>query len=775
MKTRLALALTLSCVGVTAFAQNNLRVLPGKSGMYPAYVSFATGAEPDFIPGTVLLQQQDAFVPSTVGTLLHSEADQLGMEHLRYQQKINNIPVEGSVYIVHVSGGKVKSENGEWIASVPAGLATTPAVSEAAALQAAVSAFGAKSYKWQLPAEEAFIKKESGNPNATFKPTAELVYYSGEQEISGDKLQLAWKLDLYAQQPTARRIYFIDATSGKVLGMRELLHTTNTSGTAVTAYCGAKTIAADQMSATSFRLQETTRGNGIATFNLNKGTTYSAATDFNDSDNYWNNVNTNMDQYATDAHWGAEMTYDYYKNTFNRNSINNAGYAINSYVHYSTNYFNAFWDGSRMTYGDGSATDNYKPLTSLDVCGHEITHGLTSFTAALNYSNESGALNEGFSDIFGTTIEFYAKPATANWLIGEDFYTIRSMSNPKAYGQPNTYQGVNWATGTSDYGGVHTNSGVLNYWYYLLTNGGSGTNDKAFSYSFTGIGLSKAAAIAYRTLTVYLSSSSQYANARTYSIQAATDLYGASSAEVTAVTNAWNAVGVTGMAPAPSCSDNYESNETRSAAKAISLNTDISAKIGSTTDKDWFAFTTTSAAPKLKVTLINLPANYNLTLYKSNGQQLAISQNTGTTSESISYNASNSGATYYVQVAGYNGAYNTASCYTLRVATSNVNQLIDEEQSSLDATLTGGIASANNELNVFPNPAKDKLMVSFNADDAGTATLNITDITGRVLMHQELDVMAGPNEVTVPLSNYMPGIYFLHVTDRQAAKFQVMQ
>jgi hypothetical protein len=589
-------------------------------------------------------------------------------------------------------------------------------------------------------------------------------------------MRLAYKLDLYAHEPMGRRLYFIDAETGAVLGKREIMHNVNTIGTAVTAYSGTRTIGVDSLSPGSFRLRETTRGLGIQTFNLNKGTSYGSATDFTDADNYWNNVNTAKDQYATDAHWGAEMTYDYFKNTYGRNSINNAGFAIKSYVHYSNNYFNAFWDGSRMTYGDGNSTDNYKPLTSLDVCGHEIAHGLTSYTANLNYSYESGALNEGFSDIFGTAIEFFASPSTANWLIGESFYTIRSMSNPNAYGQPDTYKGTGWATGSSDNGGVHTNSGVLNFWFYLLSQGGSGTNDKSFAYSVTGIGISKAAAIAYRTLTVYLTSTSQYANARTYSLQAATDLYGASSAEVVQVGNAWDAVGVGTIVPPPTCTDNYESNESRTASKSIATNTDISGKIGSSSDKDWFTFTTTASAPKIKVTLTTLPFDYDVRLYNASGTQIGISQNGSTTSESISYNSSSSATTYYVQVYGYGGAFSSTKCYTLRAATSNVNQLFDDDDNSTVAGVSKPVAlEPANELIVFPNPAKDKLMLSFNADASGVQSVSITDLLGQVIMSIPLEIKEGANHFTFPLNNVAGGIYFIKIPGQQTVKFQVLE
>ncbi len=774
MKKRLALALALCFAGAGAFAQNEPRVIPGNAGMYPAYVVFPEGIRPNFVPGAVLLQQNDGFISSNATILVNKEQDQIGEEHFRYQQTIRDIPVENAVYIMHVSGGKVKSMNGEWIASEPTALSSVPAVNETKALQLAMTAFGAKVYKWQLPAEEAFIKAERGDPKASFFPKGQLTWYSGEQEVSAEKLRLAWKLDIYAQDPVSRRIYFVDAQTGQVLGKRDLIHNTNAAGTAVTGYSGTQGITTDQTSTSNYRLRETGRGNGINTYNLRKGTSYGSAVDFTDADNYWNNVNANLDQYATDAHWGAEKTYDYYKNTYNRNSIDNAGFAINSYVHYSSNYFNAFWDGSRMTYGDGSSVDNNKPLTAIDVCGHEITHGLTSYTANLTYSYESGALNEGFSDVFGTTIEFYANPSTANWLIGEAFYTIRSMSNPNAYGDPDTYQGTNWATGSADNGGVHTNSGVLNFWYYLLTTGGSGTNDKSFSYSVSGIGLTKAAAIAYRTLTVYLTATSNYASARTASVMAATDLYGASSNEVTQVKNAWDAVGVGTTTTPPPCTDNYESNETRTAAKAIPVNTDITARISSTSDKDWFSFATTSTAPKLKVTLTNLPKDYDIRLYNASGTQLGISQYGGTTSESITYNASSSAATYYVQVYGYNGA-NSTSCYLLRAGTGSVNQLEDDaimDDAHLMKNNSSGFAG---EMMVSPNPAHDKLTLSFSDEESRATTLSITDLTGRVIFEEQLTSKAGMNTINLPLVNYVPGMYFLHVSGKGAMKFQVSE
>ena len=208
-----------------------------------------------------------------------------------------------------------------------------------------------------------------------------------------------------------------------------------------------------------------------------------------------------------------------------------------------------------MTYGDGSGT-YFDALTSIDVAAHEIGHAVCETSANLVYQKESGAMNEGFSDIWGACVEYYAAPSKSTWLIGEDIErrsghaALRSMSDPKSEGQPDTYGGTYWVnpsctpTDQNDYCGVHTNSGVLNHWFYILAVGKSGTNDIGNSYNVSGISIDKAAKIAYRLENVYLSANATYANARTYGIQAATDLYGAGSPEEIATTNAFYAVGV---------------------------------------------------------------------------------------------------------------------------------------------------------------------------------------------------------------------------------------
>ena len=274
-----------------------------------------------------------------------------------------------------------------------------------------------------------------------------------------------------------------------------------------------------------------------------------------------------------DAHWGAEIVYDYFKNKHNRNSFDNSGGKIISFVHANliskdnNSNANAGWNGISMNYGDGDSEEG--PQSALDVCGHELTHAVVQYSSGLIYQAESGALNESFADIFGTAIEFYDSPS-ANYTISEKTFFqsggfTRSLKEPKLKKQPDTYKSPLTTNGywvnpndiTKDNGGVHTNSGVQNYWFYLLCEGENNkTNDIGNAYSVSGIGIEKSAKIAYRNLVYYLTPYSTYKSAYMSSLIAVEDLYptinGVYSQEYNSVRQAWYAVGV-GSNPALSC------------------------------------------------------------------------------------------------------------------------------------------------------------------------------------------------------------------------------
>jgi len=468
---------------------------------------------------------------------LRDEVDNIGMQHSRYQVMNNGIPVFGAFVYTHGRNDMVSSINGKMPSQIGVNQAS---MSEENALARAKNHVGAESYKWELAGEEEHLKWETEDPSATYFPKGELVYINPTFDFAnGAAFRLAYKFDIYAHRPLYRAEVFVDAQTGEVLFENHRIHIADVQGTAQTGYSGTKNIIADSNNG-GFRLREAGRGSGVRTFDMNTGTTYGNAVDFTDADNNWNNVNAQLDQYATDAHWGAEMSYDYFLNEHGRQSIDNNNMQINSYVHYDVDYFNAFWDGQRMTYGDG----NGNPLTALDICGHEITHGVIGSSAGLIYQDEYGALSESFADVFGASIEFVQNPTSGDWLVGEDVGALRSMSDPNQFGDPDTYNGTNWFTGAGDNGGVHYNSGVQNKWFYILVEGESGTNDLGNSYSVAQIGLDDAQAIAYRNLTVYLGQTSEYADARFYAIQSAIDLFGGCSSQVIATTDAWYAVGV---------------------------------------------------------------------------------------------------------------------------------------------------------------------------------------------------------------------------------------
>ncbi|WP_262922981.1 M4 family metallopeptidase [Hymenobacter cellulosilyticus] len=422
-----------------------------------------------------------------------TEIDQLGFAHERYEQYYKGVKVEHASYTLHAKQGAVQSMSGNF--ERISNLNVTPALSAQAALQSALQFVGAKKYMWQDAREEAGLKEQENNPAASYKPQGELVIVNNQET---GKPTLAWKFNIYAQLPLSRAYIYVDAATGAVVLRDAIIKHAAATATFATAYSGTRSLANETVVAGQYRLREYTRGLGIETYNCRKGSSYTSAVDFTDADNSWTEYNNaNFDNVAGDAHFGAQATFDYWKLVHARSSYDNANAKIKSYVHFDdtpgdgVGYENAYWNGSVMTYGDGAS--RFRPLTALDVCAHEIGHAVCEKTANLTYQNESGAMNEGFSDIWGAAVEAYAAAqfglTKSTWLIGEDIDKVRpalrSMSNPNAEGQPDTYKGTYWkATTTSptqsnDYGGVHTNSGVLNHWFYRVAVGAAALTTSA--------------------------------------------------------------------------------------------------------------------------------------------------------------------------------------------------------------------------------------------------------------------------------------------------------
>ncbi len=512
----------------------------------PHYIKFASDKLIRRVQFDGFVKEKMSWDLNTDGwQFLREENDQLGHHHERFQQTYQGYPVEGSMINIHAKQGWVYAMNGDFFDLK--NISLTVSLTEKRALQAALDHIGANAYKWQILREESLLQdlkrgttKEAGP--YTYYPKGELVVAPVGGDFEKGEYRLAWKFDIFAHAPLSRDYVFVDAANGKVLFKLNRIHTVDVVGTAMTGYNGTRSIVTDSVAVGQYRLRETGRGNGIYTWNLGNTTDPANQVDFVDADNIWNNVNASLDQFATDAHWGAEMTYDYFLLRHGRNSIDGNGFAINSQVHYGAfTTQNASWNGSTMNYYDG----NGRPFTALDIAGHEISHGLTTYSANLIYQNESGALNESFSDVFGKAIERWARPGNFSWNIGQDMnFVIRDMADPNRFNNPRNYLGTDWYIGTGDNGGVHTNSGVQNHWFYLLCEGGTGVNDFGDAYNVSKIGFDTAANIAFRNLTVYLTNNSSYEDAAFYAIESAKDLYGNCGRIHEVVQNAWHAVGI---------------------------------------------------------------------------------------------------------------------------------------------------------------------------------------------------------------------------------------
>ncbi|MEU0815034.1 M4 family metallopeptidase [Streptomyces mirabilis] len=491
--------------------------------------------------------------------------DQDGTLHTRYERTYAGLPVLGGDVIVHtppasLAAGTVSSTfNNKRTIKVAS---TTATFTKSAAASKALKA--AKSLAAEKPTTDSARK----------------VIWAG----SGTP-KLAWETVIGGLQDdgTPSQLHVItDATTGQELYRYQGIKT----GTGNTQYSGTVTLNTT-LSGSTYQLYDTTRG-GHKTYSLNNGTS-GTGTLMTDSDDTWGTgAGSNTQTAGADAAYGAQETWDFYKNTFGRSGIKNDGVAAYSRVHYSSAYVNAFWDDSCfcMTYGDGSGGTH--ALTSLDVAGHEMSHGVTSNTAGLDYSGESGGLNEATSDIFGTGVEFYANNASdpGDYLIGEkidingDGTPLRYMDKPSKDGG----SADSWYSGVGNLD-VHYSSGPANHMFYLLSEGSGTKVINGVTYNSTtsdgvavaGIGRAAALQIWYKALTSYMTSSTNYAGARTAALNAATALYGASSTQYAGVANAFAGINVGSHVTPPSSGVTVTNPGSQSSTVGTAVSLQISA------------------------------------------------------------------------------------------------------------------------------------------------------------------------------------------------------
>ena len=334
---------------------------------------------------------------------------------------------------------------------------------------------------------------------------------------------------------------YVDVETGRLIAHFSNVHFERVKGVANTRYYGEQEIHIDSVSSDKYLLWD--RERKIVTLDdLNSRDTFE-----NDS-KYWDQVNVDQNEVAGDVHYGASAFYDMMNEKFGWQGIDGQGSEIKSVVHALGRYYvNASWDGEKARFGNGDC-DRYNPLVTLDIVGHEFVHGFTDHTSDLVYRNESGALNEAISDIFGKALEYYYDP-DFNWLLGDktrkhqEVNYFRSMDDPHLRYDPKFYGGQFWHFSTSDNGGVHSNSGVLNHWFYLLVEGGSGVNEDGVPYTVEAIGMDKAIELVFRLQTAYLGSDSNYRDAYRLSKWACEDLFGSASSEYLSNMESWKAVG----------------------------------------------------------------------------------------------------------------------------------------------------------------------------------------------------------------------------------------
>jgi vibriolysin len=426
--------------------------------------------------------------------------DNFGHTHVRLQERLRGLPVIGAEYIVHSdASGRVYAMNGRFAPDHD--LPRNPAINGWSALERAASQVGIENGRWSdVKASLVYVVNEKGSAFLAWSSTVEYVDAEGEQ----------------------RDILYADAITGDLVLRAPQIH----------------------------------RARNRATYNGNNTSTLPGTLVLSETGG------STSDSAISTAHAHAATSYDYYFNVHGRDSFNNAGAQIKTTVHHQVNYNNAFWNGTQLVYGDGDGSQFYMLGNALDVGAHELTHAVTTYSANLTYSYESGALNEATSDIMAAAVEAWKDGAVSSdtWKVGEDITTpntagdaLRYMNDPVADGQSYDYYPTRY-TGTGDSGGVHLNSGIGNLAWKLMVTGGTHPRGKT-TVNVTALNatamtsIDMAAKIWYRALTVYMTSSTNFQGARTATAQAATDLYGATAAAT--VHQAWDAVGVPGGATPP--------------------------------------------------------------------------------------------------------------------------------------------------------------------------------------------------------------------------------
>ena len=371
---------------------------------------------------------------------------------------------------------------------------------------------------------------------------AHLVIMDRSYPKKSGEYKLAYQCDMLA--PNQYYDIFIDAHSGEILAYINKIHSTPIEGEVETNYYGTQKVTVEKVDDSHYELHDDTRGNGIFTYDAVSKELVSS------TDKIWNDSDPSYSKAAGDVHYGTTAYYDFMLDRFGWSGLDGNDGALISNVNVNGKFYaNAFWNGTSTNYGNGNC-ERFNPLTSIDIVGHEWTHGFVDYSSDLIYYDQSGALNEASADIFGKALEYVNDIEHFSWNVGQHMLKdqagrpIRSMDDPNSVNDPAYYGGLSWYSGAGDNAGVHSNSGVLNYWFYLLVEGKTGTNEKEYNYSVPAIGMDKSIEIVFNMNVGYLTENSNYFDAMYASLSVCDDLYGPNSPERSAVLEAWFTVGL---------------------------------------------------------------------------------------------------------------------------------------------------------------------------------------------------------------------------------------
>ncbi|MBX2891784.1 MAG: M4 family metallopeptidase [Saprospiraceae bacterium] len=447
--------------------------------------------------------------------LIEESTDKFGITHFKFQQFHEGLPIFGSRYILHEKDGRVLNANGRY--SPQADANPQPGINAETAVAFAKRAMKAQAYH-------------------TRQADAVLCFIDPDFPEVSESLRLAYQVDLHSTEPFDKRRYFLDAITGKILCQFPLILNEGVPSTAKTRYYGIQHIITDSIGPQQIVLRDPTRGEGIFVLN-------NSLIEFTSTSSMWDLSSNPYTEVALDAHYCSQEYYDMMLSDYDWQGLDGNGKALNVRVNVG-NFVNAFWDGEASFYGDGDC--NYGPLTTLEVVGHEFTHGMIDYTSRLIYDSESGAINESLADLFGKLLERKADPGNFSWDLGHSFIInpesrpFRVMDAPNSVQMPAYYKGEYWFDG----GDVHTNSAIGNLWFTMLVDGKQGTNEVGTSYNVPAIGAEKAGQIVFQVNRFYFTESSTYSEFYLYSQAVAEAMFGAGSTELLAVKEAWKAVGL---------------------------------------------------------------------------------------------------------------------------------------------------------------------------------------------------------------------------------------